>query len=282
MVVLCVRHAEDEGVALAAAAAERGGADSPRRARRSSRARVRASRAPLMPTGWPRAMAPPLTLTRSGDTPRSRIEARATAANASLISISSRSATSRAPPGAARRGSHSPAGAAARGPARRRCHRRRSGYPRQALARARSLLITTTAQAPSDSWDADPAVIVPPSLNAGASLASRSAVVPGRTPSSFSTGHRVLADVHHQRHDLLGQPGLLSRCGGTGVRLRREGVLVLRGRCPARPGSARSPRPSRCRRTRTPVRPCPANPGRPPRRNGRRGGFPAAGAARRH
>jgi hypothetical protein len=49
------------------------------------------------------------------------------------------------------------------------------------------LLITTTAQAPSDNCDADPAVIVPSSLKAGGSKASLSAVVPGRTPSSVST-----------------------------------------------------------------------------------------------
>ena len=41
-------------------------------------------RAPLIPTGWPSAMAPPLTLTRSLGTPRSRDDARATPANASF------------------------------------------------------------------------------------------------------------------------------------------------------------------------------------------------------
>src|SRR5260370_682545 len=46
--------------------------------------------------------------------------------------------------------------------------------------------MTTTAQPPSDSWDAEPAVMVPSGLNAAGSLASRSAVVPGRMPSSCS------------------------------------------------------------------------------------------------
>src|SRR3954471_15745044 len=48
-----------------------------------------------MPMGWPRAMAPPFTFTFSVDTPRSFIDWTATAANASLISIRSRSETSR-------------------------------------------------------------------------------------------------------------------------------------------------------------------------------------------
>jgi hypothetical protein len=41
---------------------------------------VRASRAPLIPTGCPSAIAPPLALTLSRDTPRSRADARAIAA----------------------------------------------------------------------------------------------------------------------------------------------------------------------------------------------------------
>ena len=48
-------------------------------------------RAPDMPTGWPSAMAPPLTLTLSSSRPSSLVEARPTAANASLISTRSRS-----------------------------------------------------------------------------------------------------------------------------------------------------------------------------------------------
>ena len=47
--------------------------------------------------------------------------------------------------------------------------------------------MTTTAHAPSDSWDAEPAVIVPFSLKAGRSAASRPGVISGRTPSSSST-----------------------------------------------------------------------------------------------
>ena len=57
----------------------------------SSSARCRTMRAPDMPIGWPRAMAPPLTLTLSRSRPRSLAEARPTAAKASLISMRSRS-----------------------------------------------------------------------------------------------------------------------------------------------------------------------------------------------
>ena len=47
--------------------------------------------------------------------------------------------------------------------------------------------MTTTAAAPSEIWDAEPAVIVPSGANAGRSFASDSAVVSGRTPSSSLT-----------------------------------------------------------------------------------------------
>ena len=63
----------------------------PRAAELAARA-CRRSRAPEAPTGWPSATAPPLTLTRSGSTPRSRVDCSATDANASLISITSMSA----------------------------------------------------------------------------------------------------------------------------------------------------------------------------------------------
>jgi len=47
--------------------------------------------------------------------------------------------------------------------------------------------MTTTAAAPSEICDADPAVTVPSGENAGRSLARLAAVVPGRTPSSAET-----------------------------------------------------------------------------------------------
>ena len=71
----------------------------PRRARRRGGAArsmsVSAIRAPDAPSGWPTAIAPPFTFTMSGLTPSSRMEATPTAANASLISMRSRSPTAR-------------------------------------------------------------------------------------------------------------------------------------------------------------------------------------------
>ena len=55
-------------------------------------------RAPLIPSGWPIAMAPPLTLTRSGSSPSSRTTARDWEANASFSST--RSTSSSDDPGA--------------------------------------------------------------------------------------------------------------------------------------------------------------------------------------
>ena len=52
-------------------------------------------RAPLAPIGWPRAIAPPFTLTFASSTPSMRIELSATEANASLISNRSMSSTDR-------------------------------------------------------------------------------------------------------------------------------------------------------------------------------------------
>ena len=49
---------------------------------------------------------------------------------------------------------------------------------------ALALLMTTTAQAPSEICDADPAVIVPSLVNAGFRCASDSTVVSARMPSS--------------------------------------------------------------------------------------------------
>ena len=49
------------------------------------------SRAPVIPNGWPTAIAPPLTLSRSMSTPRSWYDGTTCAANASLISTRSMS-----------------------------------------------------------------------------------------------------------------------------------------------------------------------------------------------
>ena len=83
--------ADDEGVALAAAAAQRGCADAAAAALQLER-EVQGDAGPDMPIGWPSAIAPPLTLTLSASMPSSLAEARPTAAKASLISTRSRSA----------------------------------------------------------------------------------------------------------------------------------------------------------------------------------------------
>ena len=83
---------QDQGVALAAAAAQPGRAEPPPR-RRSSCARCSTMRAPDMPIGWPSAIAPPLTLTLSRPRRGPCVDWRPTEANASLISIRSRSPT---------------------------------------------------------------------------------------------------------------------------------------------------------------------------------------------
>ena len=66
-------------------------ARAPCRVRSSSCSSVVISRAPVEPSGWPSAIAPPLTLTRSMSGSSSRSQAATTEANASLISIRSMS-----------------------------------------------------------------------------------------------------------------------------------------------------------------------------------------------
>ena len=87
-------HPHDDGVALPAAPAQAGGADAATAAR-SSFTSVSTMRLPDIPMGWPRAMAPPLTLTTSGPIRGRAMDASATAANASLISKRSTSAIPR-------------------------------------------------------------------------------------------------------------------------------------------------------------------------------------------
>src|SRR5262249_31864923 len=57
--------------------------------RRSSRTRVVVRRAPEQPSGWPRAIAPPLTFSFSSSMPSSRAQARTWEAKASFSSIRS-------------------------------------------------------------------------------------------------------------------------------------------------------------------------------------------------
>jgi hypothetical protein len=144
-------------------------------------------RAPDAPTGWPMEMAPPLTLTLSTPISKSRMDWIATDANASLISNSSTcSGVSPSRPSAlamALDGCDSSDGS---GPATVPCAptSARTGAPSSS---ALALDITTTAAAPSEICDDEPAVTVPSGANAGRSLANVSAVVSARTPSSSVT-----------------------------------------------------------------------------------------------
>src|SRR5215213_9775721 len=129
--------------------------------RSNSRRMLAVSFAPVQPSGWPRAIAPPLTLTFSGSSPNVLITASDCAANASFNSITSMSA------------SVSPAsfktfGIANTGP----IPISSGGQPAVAYAtkraiglapnaRARESDMTIAAAAPSDICDALPAVIVP-------------------------------------------------------------------------------------------------------------------------
>ena len=149
--------------------------------------RVTRIRQPDAPTGWPRAMAPPLGFNFSRSKPSSFPTATDWAANASLASITSKSPIS------------IPAFAitffvAATGP----MPMIRGSTPARAPAThvamgvtpssfAFSSLITTTAAAPSLMPEALPAVTIPSFLNAGRSFPRASILEPALGPSSVST-----------------------------------------------------------------------------------------------
>src|SRR5262245_16174526 len=155
--------------------------------RLSSWSSVTTSRAPLIPRGCPSAIAPPLTFTFSGSRPSSRITTRLCEAKASFSSTRSRSETSIP----ARSSSFRTAGTGpipiTRGstPATALPTKAPSGSTPSAWAR--SSLAITRAAAPSLMPLELPAVTVPPSLNAGLSVASFSRLVSGRGCSSRAT-----------------------------------------------------------------------------------------------
>mmetsp|Transcript_139129 Transcript_139129/g.196969 ORF Transcript_139129/g.196969 Transcript_139129/m.196969 type:complete len:256 (-) Transcript_139129:533-1300(-) len=142
-------------------------------------------REPVQPRGWPRAMAPPLGFTFSIGIFRWLMLMKACEANASLISKMSTSLTLK--PACLRAG-----GMAYAGPMPITC----GSTPTAANDRKRAkignpssfafdLRANSTRAAPSDNWDAFPAVVLPPSLNAGFIFDNASTVVPGRGPSSL-------------------------------------------------------------------------------------------------
>src|SRR3954463_5417358 len=141
-------------------------------------------RAPVEPSGWPMAIAPPLTLTRSMSGLCSRCQAATTGANASLISNRSMSlidmplrsrifVVAGIGPSSISTGSQ---------PTVVWSTMRARGVRPSRLAF--SALISSTAAAPSDTCDALPAVILPSSLKTGLSCESVSRSVFGRIPWS--------------------------------------------------------------------------------------------------
>ena len=94
---------------------------------------------------------------------------------------------------------------------------------------ALALLMITTAQAPSEICEAEPAVMVPSLLNAGRSLPSDSTVVSPRMPSSAVTCEVSAARLDRHGHDLVVEDAVLPGLGGALVRAGREGVLLLAG-----------------------------------------------------
>ncbi len=145
-------------------------------------------RAPLAPSGCPRAIAPPDTLTRAGSRPSSRMQGMACAANASFNSTRSRSATE----SPRRASSFLVAGTGpspmqlGSTPATAVPTMRASGVSRCALTAA--ALATPSAAAPSLMPLELPAVAVPSLANAGVSFARLSIVASGRGCSSVVTG----------------------------------------------------------------------------------------------
>ena len=213
----------------------------------SSSARCSTIRAPDIPIGWPSAIAPPLTLTLSGVDAElaHRLDADRRERLVDLDQVEVGDA--RGPPcrsavrdrvGRLRAAASVRAGDLA---VRRRSRPATVSPSSSALA----LLITTTAQAPSEICEAEPAVIVPSGLNAGRSLASDSAVVSPRMPSSSrtTTGSPLRCGISH-RHDLVVEQRRSSArrrpAGASGRRTRP----APRGSCRAGRCSRRSTRPS--------------------------------------
>ena len=95
---------------------------------------------------------------------------------------------------------------------------------------ALALLITTTAAAPSEICEEEPAVMVPSLANAGRSWPRVSAVVSARMPSSSLNCDRVaLALRDLDRHDLVVEQAVLPGRGGALVGPGGERVLLRAG-----------------------------------------------------
>src|SRR5579864_5303259 len=160
--------------------------------RPSSLSKVISRRVPEAPSGWPSAMAPPLTLSLSTSSCSSRITARIWPANASLISIRSRSPSSMpllastariagAGPMPMRDGST---------PTTDQPRMRPIGF--QPCSSACSAVESSIIAAPSTMPEALPAVTKPSLSKAGGSAARSSMVLSGRRWSSRSISFAFL------------------------------------------------------------------------------------------
>src|SRR5512132_3491737 len=154
---------------------------------RISYARVRRRRAPLIPMGCPSEMPPPRGFSLSRSNLRSRSHAMTCAANASLISITSMSASDRPVFSSTFlvAGTGPMPMTAGSTPAHDIPASRASG--RRPSAAARDSDISTRAAAPSVIPEELPAVTLPFSRKTGGNAASRSSVVSGRGCSSSLT-----------------------------------------------------------------------------------------------
>ena len=204
--------------------------------RRSSCTRATTRRAPLIPSGWPIAIAPPLTLTRSGSSPSSRMTASVCEANASLSSTRS-IVVRRSTPGALEQlahGRHRPDPHHVGIDARDRRAGERGRAARCRAPRARSSLAITSAAAPSLSPLALPAVTVPSVAERGLERARAS------RPSCRAADARR-ARARRRGDELVGERARARAAAAQRAAMRARTRPGPRARCPsARRRSRRS------------------------------------------
>ncbi len=207
-------------------------------------------RAPDAPIGWPSAMPPPLTFTMSIGTPSSLTDWIDTLANASLISTRSRSPRVR--PCLARACLMALAGcdcSEVSGPATLPCAPISASHGRPSSS-ALALDMTTTAQAPSEICEAEPAVIVPSGCERGPQ--------PGQRLRGGVAAYALVLVDDHGSPRAAGSPPATISASNTPFFMAAAASWWERAEtssCSSRPMpsaccSARSTRPSRTGRTR--------------------------------
>src|SRR6478736_3421103 len=184
---------------------------------------VAVMRAPVMPNGWPSAIAPPDTFSLSWSMPNSRAEPSTCTANASLISYRSMSSiVMSALVSALRVASMGPRPmTSGDSPDTPVATMRANGV--NPSSRALVSLMITTAAAPSFRGHALPAVTVPFGRNTGLSWLTLSYVVPARGPSSFET--RTVRQL--DRNDLALEEAALDGLLGPVLAAHTPVVLIL-------------------------------------------------------